>query len=248
MYQQPNIGNNVSPPRMALNGYTHGVRQQESFYSQQDVLSSPNYSIQHGAAYNPQHHQLNHTQPSVAHHHGHIPHQNLSMPSQMGVQQPHNYYAPQSHTIMQNTSYQQHNPPTFAMKNNNNNHSLPPTTPNYYVQPTAYHMQNNIYHPTQQYPTQTPISQPPAWETPPHNILHPQLSGTHLQSPKSDLSNSPVSNNGNDSKSSRANRSFTCPKCSKVFKRGDHLKRHLLSVHDREHPYQCGECSKGFAS
>nr|CAB3265135.1 ZF(C2H2)-38 zinc finger protein 38 [Phallusia mammillata] len=73
-----------------------------------------------------------------------------------------------------------------------------------------------------------------------------------LQSPSSFSENQNTSSSAEgDSSVSQPTpnkRSYPCPKCSKVFKRGDHLKRHLLSVHDREHPYQCGECSKGFAS
>ena len=33
-----------------------------------------------------------------------------------------------------------------------------------------------------------------------------------------------------------------------AFKRGDHLKRHILNVHDQDNPYHCGDCSKGFAN
>ncbi|KAI8876878.1 hypothetical protein K501DRAFT_137352, partial [Backusella circina FSU 941] len=46
-------------------------------------------------------------------------------------------------------------------------------------------------------------------------------------------------------------RMFTCKAdgCGKVFKRSEHLKRHIRSIHTLEKPYECPyqSCSKRFS-
>ncbi|XP_018668257.2 zinc finger protein 38 isoform X2 [Ciona intestinalis] len=256
MYQQPPAhSNNASPHRGLHNGYSNFPVPQTGSPHATNFAPQP-YSLQHKSPYSPStqsHHDL-HSRPCMPHPAG-APHPNISMSNPTPMQASTHTGFTQPQNLMPNSAYHQPNPvstapPSFALKNNNNNHSLPHTPPMFYNNPSTsgYPMQNNPYQRMPQYPNQAPISQPPTWDNTTHNIHHHQRSANHLQSPKSDMSNSPTSNSSTDSKSSRANRSFTCPKCAKVFKRGDHLKRHLLSVHDREHPYQCGECSKGFAS
>lgn len=86
-------------------------------------------------------------------------------------------------------------------------------------------------------------TQPPLPAMPGVSHIHQQL-GPNLPSLQS---YSPNLSSPGKSKT-RGKKCFQCPKCIKVFRRGDHLKRHLLSVHDHEHPYQCGDCGKGFAA
>lgn len=40
---------------------------------------------------------------------------------------------------------------------------------------------------------------------------------------------------------------FPCPDCSKVFKRSEHLKRHIRSVHSNIRPFHCKYCEKKFS-
>ncbi|CCE62411.1 hypothetical protein TPHA_0C02580 [Tetrapisispora phaffii CBS 4417] len=40
---------------------------------------------------------------------------------------------------------------------------------------------------------------------------------------------------------------FKCNKCEKKFKRSEHLKRHIRSVHSTERPYHCQFCEKNFS-
>ncbi|KAI9314179.1 hypothetical protein BX666DRAFT_1862770 [Dichotomocladium elegans] len=44
---------------------------------------------------------------------------------------------------------------------------------------------------------------------------------------------------------------FTCQhdECGKIFKRSEHLKRHIRSIHTQEKPYECPyhACSKRFS-
>ena len=39
---------------------------------------------------------------------------------------------------------------------------------------------------------------------------------------------------------------FQCLDCDAVFKRKDHLKRHIKSIHDNIQEYSCSLCSKKF--
>ncbi|XP_039261337.2 uncharacterized protein LOC120337574 [Styela clava] len=100
-------------------------------------------------------------------------------------------------------------------------------------------------------PTNSPMNYYPSHS--PHSQQHRNIGPMHHQMGLNSPSVSPYPSNpltpGPTTKTkTRGNKSYQCPKCVKVFRRGDHLKRHLLSVHDHEHPYQCGECGKGFAS
>ncbi|ODQ78336.1 hypothetical protein BABINDRAFT_19989, partial [Babjeviella inositovora NRRL Y-12698] len=38
-----------------------------------------------------------------------------------------------------------------------------------------------------------------------------------------------------------------CPDCTKVFKRMEHLKRHIRSVHSMVRPFPCTFCEKKFS-
>lgn len=42
---------------------------------------------------------------------------------------------------------------------------------------------------------------------------------------------------------------YTCkvPGCGKLFKRSEHLKRHIRSIHTNEKPYVCQVCLKQFS-
>lgn len=40
---------------------------------------------------------------------------------------------------------------------------------------------------------------------------------------------------------------FPCPECTKVFKRLEHLKRHIRSVHSNIRPFHCKYCEKKFS-
>lgn len=40
---------------------------------------------------------------------------------------------------------------------------------------------------------------------------------------------------------------FPCPDCSKQFKRSEHLKRHIRSVHSNIRPFHCKYCDKKFS-
>lgn len=80
------------------------------------------------------------------------------------------------------------------------------------------------------------------------NTVGPMHHNVGMTSPGSSPYPANPSTPGSVKSKGRGNKCYQCPKCVKVFRRGDHLKRHLLSVHDHEHPYQCGECGKGFAS
>lgn len=40
---------------------------------------------------------------------------------------------------------------------------------------------------------------------------------------------------------------FPCPNCSKQFKRSEHLKRHIRSVHSNIRPFHCKYCEKQFS-
>ncbi|KAI8877718.1 hypothetical protein K501DRAFT_306151 [Backusella circina FSU 941] len=57
-----------------------------------------------------------------------------------------------------------------------------------------------------------------------------------------------VSNNPNNSSGARM---FTCKTdgCGKIFKRSEHLKRHIRSIHTLEKPFECPyhSCSKRFS-
>ena len=47
--------------------------------------------------------------------------------------------------------------------------------------------------------------------------------------------------------SSRIDKPFVCPTCGKAFKRGEHLKRHIRSIHSGEKPFVCPVCEKKFS-
>ncbi|CAK8675679.1 unnamed protein product [Clavelina lepadiformis] len=98
---------------------------------------------------------------------------------------------------------------------------------------------------SQSVPNATPQSD--IWPHSAHYMNKPEAPPNAFHAPDPNVKTSAFENSENRG-NGRVVRSFPCPKCAKVFKRGDHLKRHLLSVHDRDHPYQCGECPKGFAS
>ena len=40
---------------------------------------------------------------------------------------------------------------------------------------------------------------------------------------------------------------FSCPECDKEFKRTEHLKRHIRSVHSNIRPYHCHYCERKFS-
>ncbi|KAI9365152.1 hypothetical protein BD770DRAFT_313018, partial [Pilaira anomala] len=66
----------------------------------------------------------------------------------------------------------------------------------------------------------------------------------------SDASNSSNTNTDDDSNmiNSPSNRFFNCPlsTCGKLFKRLEHMKRHLRT-HTMERPYLCDLCGKRFS-
>ena len=49
------------------------------------------------------------------------------------------------------------------------------------------------------------------------------------------------------SDTSRIGKPFMCPTCGKAFKRGEHLKRHIRSIHSGEKPFVCPVCEKKFS-
>ncbi|QLG72201.1 hypothetical protein HG535_0C05550 [Zygotorulaspora mrakii] len=51
----------------------------------------------------------------------------------------------------------------------------------------------------------------------------------------------PMSGTDNDAKP------FKCKECSKAFRRSEHLKRHVRSVHSTERPFACMFCDKKFS-
>lgn len=44
-----------------------------------------------------------------------------------------------------------------------------------------------------------------------------------------------------------SNKSFKCDHCGKAFKRAEHLKRHVSSIHFQERPFECHLCNKMFS-
>ncbi|ODQ51670.1 hypothetical protein SAICODRAFT_45073, partial [Saitoella complicata NRRL Y-17804] len=42
-------------------------------------------------------------------------------------------------------------------------------------------------------------------------------------------------------------KNFTCTLCKKGFRRMEHLKRHVRSLHTMEKPYECYICKKHFS-
>ncbi|KAK6463831.1 hypothetical protein DFJ63DRAFT_318847 [Scheffersomyces coipomensis] len=56
-----------------------------------------------------------------------------------------------------------------------------------------------------------------------------------------------TSNGGNNSVQPNAQGSFPCSECDKQFKRSEHLKRHIRSVHSNIRPFHCKFCDKKFS-
>lgn len=88
-----------------------------------------------------------------------------------------------------------------------------------------------------------------------HHVLPPTHPLAHLQNPYSGVitkrsrgrrvPNTPeeMTNVG------KSGKVYTCkvPGCGKLFKRSEHLKRHIRSIHTDEKPYQCQVCHKRFS-
>ncbi|EDO18350.1 hypothetical protein Kpol_1013p21 [Vanderwaltozyma polyspora DSM 70294] len=55
--------------------------------------------------------------------------------------------------------------------------------------------------------------------------------------------NSSISINSND----EIEKPFKCGDCTKQFRRSEHLKRHIRSVHSKERPFPCKYCDKKFS-
>lgn len=58
-------------------------------------------------------------------------------------------------------------------------------------------------------------------------------------------SHTPKENNTNNEEEEE--KPFPCPDCSKQFKRSEHLKRHIRSVHSNIRPFHCKYCEKKFS-
>lgn len=86
-----------------------------------------------------------------------------------------------------------------------------------------------------------------------------QLSLTASTSPSSYTSNSnpkqrkthsfskPPRNSKSSSPVEEEEKPFKCQECTKAFRRSEHLKRHIRSVHSSERPFHCSYCDKKFS-
>jgi uncharacterized Zn-finger protein len=91
-------------------------------------------------------------------------------------------------------------------------------------------------------------------KTPPECLQAPlALRGNILKTVKIERRAAPASLESPSSIASQnqTSRPFTCdyPNCSRSFKRAEHLKRHVRSLHTKEKPYLCPEpsCKKAFS-
>ncbi|KAK6205180.1 uncharacterized protein RJT21DRAFT_117651 [Scheffersomyces amazonensis] len=68
-------------------------------------------------------------------------------------------------------------------------------------------------------------------------------------SPTTTLEDSKASSNNNNNSIMQPNASgaFPCSECDKQFKRSEHLKRHIRSVHSNIRPFHCKFCEKKFS-
>ncbi|KAG7664491.1 MSN4 [[Candida] subhashii] len=73
----------------------------------------------------------------------------------------------------------------------------------------------------------------------------PTASTTTSNGKKSSTSSS--SSSGSSGANSNSNGSFPCAECDKQFKRSEHLKRHIRSVHSNIRPFHCKYCEKKFS-
>ena len=77
---------------------------------------------------------------------------------------------------------------------------------------------------------------------------NPEPVGTVHNRPNPDTIKEPLNDNRSFSNDEdEQDKPFPCPDCAKQFKRSEHLKRHIRSVHSNIRPFHCKYCEKKFS-
>ena len=118
---------------------------------------------------------------------------------------------------------------------------------------------NQVHHATQQQQQQQQQQQPQQQQPPKQTSISPSI----RRRKSSSITLSPtISHNGGkvpvqprkrksitaiDPNNYDKNKPFKCKDCEKAFRRSEHLKRHIRSVHSTERPFACMFCEKKFS-